>query len=145
MSSRAAFGSERATRHRHKPLWATVCVLTLAGALHLANLREGHDWGDDFAMYIREARSIALDRPLNATGYVYNPHYSVVIGPPVYPPAYPLLLAPLYARFGLDYRVFKIEIVVFFLLFMAVAARILFRRLPLGVAITTLALLSMSP
>ena len=43
---------------------------------YLATIREGHDWGDDFSMYIRHAQNIAHGEPYAETGYIYNPQES---------------------------------------------------------------------
>jgi hypothetical protein len=48
-------------------------------------LRPGHDWGDDFAMYVHHAKNIALGLPYNQTGYIWNPRFPMM-GPPTYPP-----------------------------------------------------------
>lgn len=90
------------------------CFLVLLGAFYLTHLREGHVWGDDFAMYIAQAKNIALGRPLADTGYIFDPH-SPGLGPSAYPPAFPLLLSPVYRIWGLDLSMMKTEIVLIFL------------------------------
>jgi len=67
-----------------------VVVIAVVAAVHVAVLRSGHDWGDDFAMYCLHARNLAEGRAYAATGYIYNPSYPQV-GPPTYPPIAPLL------------------------------------------------------
>jgi hypothetical protein len=84
----------------------------LVGAFHLATIREGQDWGDDFSMYIRHAENVARGRPYAETGYIYNPH-NPSVGPRAYPPAFPLLLAPVVKLFGLDLRPMQVLVVVF--------------------------------
>ena len=71
---------------------ALICVL-LAGVFYMLTIRDGHDWGDDFSMYIRHAENIAQGLPYAQSGYIYNP-YNPSIGPRMYPPGFPLLLAP---------------------------------------------------
>jgi 4-amino-4-deoxy-L-arabinose transferase-like glycosyltransferase len=80
---------------------------------YLATIREGHAWGDDFSMYIRHAQNIAHGEPYAETGYIYNPR-NPVVGPRVYPPGFPLLLAPVVGMFGLDLRPMKILVLAFF-------------------------------
>ena len=91
---------------------AILCAL-LIGMFYLATIREGHDWGDDFSMYIRHAQNLARGEPYAETGYIYNPQ-NPAIGPRVYPPGFPLLLAPVVRMFGLDLRPMKILVIGFF-------------------------------
>jgi hypothetical protein len=81
---------------------ALLLALVLAiGIFHGLTLRPGHDWGDDFAQYIHHAENIAHGIPYGHTGYVWNPKFPM-LGPPTYPPVFPLMLAPVVARSGLD-------------------------------------------
>lgn len=100
------------------PRWVVLGVVVLGiGAVHLASLREGHIWGDDFAEYLLHARNLVEGSPYAAIGYVYNPHYPA-IGPPTYPPGCPLILAPVYALFGLNLTALKVEMIALFLVFL---------------------------
>jgi hypothetical protein len=99
-------------RRLSRPSAATLCAL-LIGMFYLATIREGHDWGDDFSMYIRHAQNIARGEPYTETGYIYNPQ-NPVVGPRLYPPGFPLLLAPVVGMFGLDLRPMKILVLGFF-------------------------------
>jgi hypothetical protein len=102
-------------------------VLILAiGAAHALALRPGHEWGDDFALYLLHARNLVEGRPYADTGYLYNPHYAS-IGPPTYPPVTPALLAPVYALAGPNLEALKLAMVAGFTAFLAVAY-LLFRR-----------------
>src|SRR4030095_10168865 len=69
------------------------------------NIRYDHDWGDDFAMYILEAKKIATGQSLSDLGYVYD-RLNAGGGPPAYPVGFPLLLAPVYYLFGISFRHF---------------------------------------
>jgi hypothetical protein len=88
----------------------TSVLLAVLLAFHVVTLRSGYGWGDDFAMYIHHAKNIAEGLPYAATGYVYNPH-NPGIGPAVYPPGYPLLLAPVYKVFGIDVQAMRLELI----------------------------------
>jgi hypothetical protein len=90
-----------------------VLFLALTGVFYLATLRPGQGWGDDFAMYIIQARNVALGEWNAPTGYVYIPQLGG-IGPPRYPPLFPLLLAPLYRAWGLNLTPMKVEVVLIF-------------------------------
>ncbi|HET9386330.1 MAG TPA: hypothetical protein VFO67_14375 [Gemmatimonadales bacterium] len=102
----------RLIRALGRPSAATLCAL-LIGMFHLATIREGHDWGDDFSMYIRHAQNIVRGEPYAETGYIYNPQ-NPDIGPRLYPPGFPVLLAPLVAISGLDLRPMKVLVLAFF-------------------------------
>ncbi len=99
---------------------AACLIAVLLGTLviYSVTLRNGHHWGDDFAQYILHARNIAEGRPYADTGYVYD-RLAPDIGPKVYPPVLPLLLSPIYSRFGLDLKKIKVEIVLLFTGFLA--------------------------
>jgi hypothetical protein len=99
-----------------------VCVLLVA-AFDLSTIRDGHDWGDDFSQYIRHASNLANGAPYARTSYLYNPE-NPSIGPRLYPPGFPVVLAPVVRAFGLELRPMKVEIVLFF-----VAALLLIHRL----------------
>lgn len=64
------------------------------------NIRHTQDWGDDFAMYLIEAKNIAEHKPVGETRHVSNPN--VMLGPVNYPVGYPLLISPL-VKNGIDY------------------------------------------
>jgi 4-amino-4-deoxy-L-arabinose transferase-like glycosyltransferase len=126
--------------------WTCVAVgaILLAGAWHLATLRPGHDWGDDFALYLGHARNLAEGRPYHDTGYIYNPHFAS-FSPRTYPPVYPLLAAPVYRAFGLSLLALKAEMVLLFVLFLGVTHLACRRELPPACAAGTVVLLGFQP
>lgn len=119
-------------------------ILAAIGIFYSATIRPGHVWGDDFAMYVHHAQNIVEGRAYADTGYIYNPAVPVY-GPRMYPPVFPLLLAPLYKIFGLNLVPMKLEQVAFFLL--TLAAVYMFWRRDLGseCALAMLAILGFSP
>lgn len=66
-------------------------VIVLLLPLLFLNIKSTHDWGDDFAQYLIEAKNIQQGAPLAQSGYVENPNY--ILGPNCYPPGFPLLIA----------------------------------------------------
>jgi hypothetical protein len=88
--------------------WAPVALLAILAslALQVLTLSDGHGWGGDFALYVLHARNLAEGRAYTDTGYVVNP-LNRWHSPSSYPPVYPSLLAPLYAKWGLNYTPFK--------------------------------------
>jgi hypothetical protein len=73
--------------------------------------RLGHSWGDDFALYLRQARSL-LDG--NIGQVIADNHFNVDnaakpgFSPYVYPWGWPMLLAPFVRLFGIDYARLKL-------------------------------------
>ncbi len=87
-------------------------VLALT-AFHLLTISPGHSWFScDFALYLQHTENILHGVEYSRTGYLFNPQK--IISPPAYPPVLPLLLAPVYALFGLNFWVLKAWIVLFF-------------------------------
>jgi hypothetical protein len=92
-----------------------ITIILAVGVFYTATIREGHNWGDDFSMYIHHAKNIVEGVKYDDTGYLRDSHLSV-IGPKAYPPVFPLLLSPVYRYFGLNLTAMKIEVIFFFLL-----------------------------
>jgi hypothetical protein len=72
-------------------------------------LTVGHNWGDDFSAYIMQAASLiegSVSQYILQNSFTIT-HSSVIFGPILYPWGYPLLLAPVYAVFGLNLLAFK--------------------------------------
>ena len=82
-------------------------LLVMISLFYLLNMRGGHDWGGDFSMYIMNAKNIVNHVPYAQTGYIYNPDMAI-IGPPVYPPIFPLVLTPFIAIWGVDLQILKL-------------------------------------
>ncbi len=93
-----------------------VLFLLLLGSFYAYFLTPYADWGDDYAMYVAHAKNIAEGKKYADTGYIPNP--TRIICPAFYPPVFPLLLAPAYKIFGLNFVAFKIVILCSFLLFL---------------------------
>ncbi len=84
--------------------------------LFFINVKNSHEWGDDFAQYIHQAKNIAEGISQTETGYIFNERFAV-LSPPAYMSGFPLLLAPVYYFFGLDFIAFSYFITFFFVLF----------------------------
>lgn len=95
------------------------------------NLAEGHDWGDDFALYIGQAAAITefdLDPVVQSNIYAIENSSWSSFSPVAYPWGYPLLLAPLYAIWGINYSVFQVVQCLFFAAFAGLLWRIFASR-----------------
>ncbi len=106
----------------------TLCIAAI-GLFQFLTIRDGHDWGDDFAMYIRHARNLSEGRPYSDTGYLYNPE-NPNLGPRLYPPVTPILLLPVYKFAGFSLRGMKAVMVLSFLIALVMAYKIGRRYLP---------------
>jgi len=127
-----------------KPSWLILATVLMLGGFHLLTLRAGHEWGDDFSLYVAHARNLAEGRGYADTGYVYNPHLPV-LSPRTYPPVFPLLLVPIYLVFGLNLGVMKAYVVLLFTAFLGVLAIVLGRRLPRPYVLGCLCLVGLNP
>ena len=103
----------------------TTAILTLLlggiGTLLLTGLTNGHNWGGDFSAYILQAKSIVDGDPrhfIEVNSRMMTESMSPV-GPDAYPWGLPVLLAPVYAIFGLNVIALKLVGAVCFLLFLA--------------------------
>ena len=88
--------------------WLFVVVIS-SGLIAFGILTNGHDWGDDFASYIMQARSIS---EWNMQDFIKHNSFTIQnsdfpIGPIAYPWGYPLLLAPIYKFSGMSLYGFK--------------------------------------
>lgn len=78
-------------------------IIIISFLLGAAILDRGHDWGDDFASYIMQAKSIwtgTTQQFVDHNRFTIE-ESSIIIGPIAYPWGYPLILAPAYAIKGL--------------------------------------------
>ena len=88
--------------------FAPLLPVILTTLLYLALVTPGVDpLTTDWAMYVMHARNIATGHSYANTLYVYQPE-TAMYGASTYPSGYSLLLAPIYAVFGLNILAFKI-------------------------------------
>jgi hypothetical protein len=110
-----------------------VCLAMLVPSYFINNIHS-HDWGGDFAMYIKQAQNIVLGVPQTDNNYIFNPE-NAVLGPKTYPIGFPLLLAPVYAAFGNDISAFIDLMAVLAVLFGLMVFILLRDRVHWGVAL----------
>lgn len=103
------------------PLLQTILLLVLLLPLLQINVRNNHDWGGDFAMYLIQAQNIVEGQAQAETGYLYNIQYPE-LGPPAYPIGFPLLLAPVLAFLGNSMAVLTSYIALFLLLWVFISS-----------------------
>lgn len=104
-----------------------MCILC-SGALGLMNIQSGHNWGDDFALYINQGKSIVdgtiSEVVYNNTFTVKNSTIKYDFSPTVYPWGWPILLSIVYYFAGLNITCFKILGVFFWTSFQIVLLRL---------------------
>ncbi len=122
---------------------ALVTVLLAVAVFQFATLDGGQDWGGDWAHYVLHAKNIATGAPYAETDYVFNRKF--FLAPEVYPPGLPLLLAPIYALFGLNIYLMKGLMGALFLASIGVTLWMLRGDLPRGQLAALAALLGFSP
>ena len=108
-------------------------VLLASAILSLSLFTHGHLWGDDFASYIMQAKSIVNGDMQN---FVVHNAYTIEqsssqIGPIAYPWGYPLLLTPAYILFGISPIGLKLPGLLTYLGFLLVFFFLIRRRLTL--------------
>ena len=119
-------------------------LLALIGIFHAGTVRQGHIWGDDFAMYVHHAQNIVEHRPYTDTGYIPNPSVPVY-GPKYYPPIFPLLLAPIYRVYRTNLIPMKLEQVLFLVLTLVVVYALWRRELGQHYILALVAILGFAP
>ncbi len=80
-----------------------ILIVLTSGIVGFLTLTRGHDWGDDFAAYIMQAQSIAdgkMQQLVQRSTFAVEAS-SGRFGPVTLPWGFPLLLAPVYALFGM--------------------------------------------
>ncbi len=122
--------------------WITSMVVLIIGGFYLLTIRQGHFWGDDYSVYIQNAKNIVDGVDYNTTSYLYLAPY---IGPGSYPPIFPLFLAPVYRLFGINLTAMKVEIILALVFSLLLLARLLKQYLSLKEQIILLAMVGLNP
>ncbi|MFW2334838.1 hypothetical protein [Ilumatobacter sp.] len=84
---------------------ALALTLGAMAAVMFASHRAGHWWGDDWALYIRQAQSLIDGNPGQVTSdnlFTVESSRGAAFSPPLYPWGFPILLSPFVAVLGTD-------------------------------------------
>ena len=119
-------------------------IIAMVALFYLSTMRPGHQWGDDFGLYVLHARNIVNGDSYDETAYLHNPLYGL-IGPRAYPPILPLALAPVYKWFGFNATVMKIAVCTFFFAVLWVLYSTYRMQLPWPYATGLIVLLGLNP
>lgn len=115
-----------------------VCVVLGIVILCVVNQRRGHDWGDDFSLYLRQGTSIVdgnVQRVLDDNRFTIDQSSWHTFSPYAYPWGWPILIAPIYASWGIDYEILKIVEALLFGVFLLCWNSVLVRRVGARVAL----------
>ena len=95
-------------------------VILMSASIAAGLLTRGHNWGDDFAAYILQAQSIVdgrITESIQRSTFTIE-QSSYMFGPVTVPWGFPLMLAPVYAVFGIDILAFKMVLTLCYLAFL---------------------------
>ena len=98
----------------------------------LKNHYIGQSWGDDFSLYINQARSIiegTIEETVEDNRFAVRNSSVSTFSPESYPWGFPLLLSPVYWVFGIDFEAFKILETLFLIAFLFIFDRLLSDKL----------------
>jgi hypothetical protein len=110
-SGDAAASVESRRRFLVKTYAPPVLIAIGIGIICLMNHFHGVDWGDDFALYMRQAKALNIG---NVGEVIRDNRYTVdnsgwhTFSPYLYPWGWPLLVAPLYALVGQNFEAVKV-------------------------------------
>jgi len=129
---------------RNALLSVIILISLIIGA---STLTRGHQWGDDFAWYIVQAKSIlsgTTDEFMEQSAFT-NQQSTTHVGPTAYPWGYPLILAPVYAVKGISPLALKLPALVFFAGFLICLYLLMRERLTQIESLLIVALFAFNP
>ena len=147
MKSTPVIVEDLQTYNQYIWLGALALISALAAGLIYGSLTTGHNWGDDFAGYIGQAKSILED---NVDDYIEQNALTMQnsnqqIGPVVYPWGYPLLLTGMFSACGLNIFCLKLLNIPIYLSFLIILFFLLNRYLTKTESLLIVALFAVNP
>ncbi len=99
---------------KYKIILAVIVVISIF--IGAGSLTRGHEWGDDFAWYILQAKSIlsSTTTEFMQQSEFTNTQSTTHVGPLAYPWGYPLILTPVYAVKGISPLALKLPALFFY-------------------------------
>src|ERR1051325_10873922 len=91
-------------------------IIIISLILGASTLTRGHDWGDDFAWYILQGKSIlsrTTDEFMQTSAFTNN-ESTTYVGPLAYPWGYPLILTPVLVFKGVNPLALKLPALFFY-------------------------------
>lgn len=120
-----------------------VLTISLLFISWVATETHGHNWGGDFSQYIRHAMNLVDGNAYANIGYIHNTFSFVA--PPIYPPVFPITLAPVYALFGFNLFAFKVLVALFFFAALYFATIMFTEKLSKAYQFSFVVLLALNP
>ena len=126
-------------------------ILFVTALLGSSMFTRGHWWGDDFAAYIDQAKSIlhaemgrfVTRNTFTVTQSSHEPGHQM--GPAAYPWGFPLMLVPVYAMFGLSPVALKLPGLLAYLIFLVVFFFLIKSRFALTESLVAVSLFALNP
>ncbi|HWK56414.1 MAG TPA: hypothetical protein VNQ80_03705 [Parapedobacter sp.] len=100
---------------------ALLLVYLVLGCTYLYRIRADHNWGDDFAFYLSQARSLTqhtVDQLIEYNLFCIKASSAEFFSPVLAPWGWPILLSGVYVFFGANIVAFKVLVILFFFLFL---------------------------
>src|SRR5688572_895491 len=129
---------------RNTLLFSMILISLIIGA---CTLRRGHEWGDDFAWYILQAKSIVngtTDEFMEQSRFT-NGQSTTHLGPLAYPWGYPLILTPAFALKGISPLALKLPGLMFYAGFLVCLYLLMKTRLTQTESLLAVALFAFNP
>lgn len=144
-------GHETPWWRRPHPVLVGLGLALMVGAmaaLMFASHRPGHWWGDDWALYIRQAKSLVDGNPGAVTAdneFTVTQSLGAPFSPPLYPWGYPIILAPFVAVVGVDVDDLAVVTVLSACVFACAWFALVRRRLGTAVAFVSTPAIALTP
>lgn len=122
-------------------------IMLISLMIGASSLTRGHQWGDDFAWYIVQAKSIldnSTDEFMQQSAFT-NGESTTHLGPLAYPWGYPLILAPVFAIKGISPLALKLPGLLFYAGFLACLYFLMKARLTEAESLLVVSLFAFNP
>lgn len=129
----------------HKRLLLIIIIVSLL--LGASILTRGHNWGDDFAWYVLQGKSIlngTIDEFMQTSAFT-NGESTTYVGPLAYPWGYPLLLTPVLAAKGVNPLALKLPALFFYAGFLVCLYLLIRTRLTQTESLLVVSLFAFNP
>jgi hypothetical protein len=124
-----------------------VVIIAVSLILGASTLTRGHQWGDDFAWYILQAKSIwngTKNEFIQQSAFT-NDQSTTYVGPLAYPWGYPLILVPSYAIKGIHPLALKLPALFFYAGFLMCLYLLMKARLSRSESLLLVSLFAFNP
>jgi hypothetical protein len=124
-----------------------VVIVLLSVGFASSTITFGHEWGDDFAWYIMQAKSIVNGKTdaVIETGNFINTRSTMPVGPDAYPWGYPIILIPFLQSRGVDPIILKIPDMLFYASFLLCLYELMKTRLTQTESLIAVSLFAFNP